>query len=120
VFVSVLYLERHLAQSVTAILSNRDFFQVYKQTRAFERRRTVSQYGSFSPIFEGDMPPEKRTPKYDAASGTIAGVLLIASCLVLTASRLSCLSWMLVKPLRVACWSSCTCCTLLATPANDN
>jgi hypothetical protein len=28
------------------------------------------------PIFEGDMPRKKRTPKSGAASGTIAGVLL--------------------------------------------
>jgi hypothetical protein len=45
---------------------------------------------------------------------------LIASCLALTASCSSCHSLMLINPLRVACSSSCTCWTLLATPANAN
>jgi hypothetical protein len=32
--------------------------------------------GAICPIFEGDMPPKKRTSKYNAASGIIAGELL--------------------------------------------
>jgi hypothetical protein len=36
----------------------------------------VAKKGAICPIFEGDMPPIKRTPKYNAASGIIAGELL--------------------------------------------
>jgi hypothetical protein len=36
----------------------------------------VAKKGAIGPIFEGEPPLEKRTPKYDAASGIIARVLL--------------------------------------------
>jgi hypothetical protein len=36
----------------------------------------VAKKGAICPIFEGDMPPKKNTPKYNAASGIIAGELL--------------------------------------------
>jgi hypothetical protein len=38
----------------------------------------VVKKGAIGPIFEGDMPPLKMTPKYGAASGIIAGELLTA------------------------------------------
>jgi hypothetical protein len=44
---------------------------------AFEKGCIVAKKGAKGPIFEGDMPPTKMTPKYDAASGIIAGELLI-------------------------------------------
>jgi hypothetical protein len=43
--------------------------------RAFEKGRIVAKKGAKGPIFEGDMPPKKMTPKYNAASGIIAGEL---------------------------------------------
>jgi hypothetical protein len=46
------------------------------KTRAFERACIVAKKGAICPIFEGDMPPKKRTPKYNAANGIIAGELL--------------------------------------------
>jgi hypothetical protein len=36
----------------------------------------VAKKGAICPIFEGVMPPKKMTPKYDIASGIIAGELL--------------------------------------------
>jgi hypothetical protein len=36
----------------------------------------VAKKGAICPIFEGDMSPKKYTPKYNAASGIIAGELL--------------------------------------------
>jgi hypothetical protein len=36
----------------------------------------VARKGAKGPIFEGDMPPKKMTPKCNAASGIIAGELL--------------------------------------------
>jgi hypothetical protein len=36
----------------------------------------VARKGAKGPIFEGDMPLKKMTPKYNAASGIIAGELL--------------------------------------------
>jgi hypothetical protein len=47
-----------------------------KKTRAFEQSCTVSQDGAIGPIFEGDMPLEKMTPKSGAVNGTITGILL--------------------------------------------
>jgi hypothetical protein len=36
----------------------------------------VAKKGAICPIVEGDMPQKKMTPKYNAASGIIAGELL--------------------------------------------
>jgi hypothetical protein len=42
-----------------------------------ERACPLYQEGALTPIFEGDMPPKKRTPKSGPNIGAIAGVLLI-------------------------------------------
>jgi hypothetical protein len=36
----------------------------------------MAKKGAICPIFEGDMPPKNIPPKYNAASGIIAGELL--------------------------------------------
>jgi hypothetical protein len=36
---------------------------VNKKTRVFERACIVAKKGAICPIFEGDMPPKKYTPK---------------------------------------------------------
>jgi hypothetical protein len=41
-----------------------------------ERACTLSQDGAIGPIFEGDMPPKKMTPKSGAVNSTITGILL--------------------------------------------
>jgi hypothetical protein len=45
-------------------------------TRAFEKGCTVAKKGAKGPIFEEICPLKKMTPKYNAASGIIAGELL--------------------------------------------
>jgi hypothetical protein len=42
----------------------------------FELACPLYQEGAITPIFEGDMPPPKKTPKSGANIGPIAGVLL--------------------------------------------
>jgi hypothetical protein len=65
---------------VRPIQTIREYFQPNKVARAFERACIVAKKGAICSIFEGfegDMPPKNRTPKYNAASGIIAGELLI-------------------------------------------
>jgi hypothetical protein len=61
---------------VWPIQSNLRSFSLDKKTRVLERACSVAKEGVIGPIFEGDMPPYKMIPKYDAASGIIAGELL--------------------------------------------
>jgi hypothetical protein len=42
----------------------------------FERTCPLYQEGAIRPIFEGDMPHKKMTPKSGAVNGTITGKLL--------------------------------------------
>jgi hypothetical protein len=62
---------------VRPIQSNLRFFSLSKKAHVFERACIVANKGANRPIFEGEMPPKKCTPKYNAASGIIAGELLI-------------------------------------------
>jgi hypothetical protein len=48
---------------VWPIQSNLRFFLLNKKTRVFERACIVAKKGAICPIFEGDMPPKKYTPK---------------------------------------------------------
>jgi hypothetical protein len=48
---------------VRPIQSNLYFFLLNKKTRVFERACIVAKKGALCPIFEGDMPPKKYTPK---------------------------------------------------------
>jgi hypothetical protein len=57
---------------VRPIQSNHRSFQCNKKARAFEKAYALSQEGAIGPIFEGDMPRKKMTPKSGAVSGTIA------------------------------------------------
>jgi hypothetical protein len=60
---------RHTKQPLLILIPN-------KKARALERACIVAQDGAIGLIFEGDMPPEKMTPKSDAVNGTITGILL--------------------------------------------
>jgi hypothetical protein len=42
----------------------------------FERTCPLYQEGAIRPIFEGDMPPKKMTPKSCPVNGTVTGILL--------------------------------------------
>jgi hypothetical protein len=42
----------------------------------FERACPLYQEGALTPIFGGDMPPPKRTPKPCPVNGTVAPILL--------------------------------------------
>jgi hypothetical protein len=46
------------------------------KSHIFERACPLYQEGALTPIFEGDTPPKKKTPKSGANIGAIAGVLL--------------------------------------------
>jgi hypothetical protein len=48
---------------VRPIQSSLRFFLLSKKTRVFERACIVAKKGAICPIFEGDMPPIKYTPK---------------------------------------------------------
>jgi hypothetical protein len=61
---------------VRPIQSNLRLLSFGKKERALERACTPSQDGAIGPIFEGDMPPKKMTPKSGAVNGTITGILL--------------------------------------------
>jgi hypothetical protein len=62
---------------VRPIQSNLRFFFTDKKARVLERGSCIlSKRGAICPIFEGDMPPKKYTPKSGAVNGTITGILL--------------------------------------------
>jgi hypothetical protein len=58
----------------------------------FEQACPLYQEGAITPIFEGDMPPEKKNPKSGANIGTIAGELLIPSMFFHCPQKLLCFS----------------------------
>jgi hypothetical protein len=64
------------AVKVRPIKSNLRSFSLNKKTRVLERVCIVAKKGAIGPILREICPLKKMTPKYDAASGIIAGELL--------------------------------------------